>query len=141
LQIIRISALKLMKTFLVWVLALQILNMSMWSEAYNSYYTGDDFGNCSNKLADPTETVVELLVEMKMGQQDAFNYNHNIDCKNTSKAIGWQIDLENHGTTATMHKESSQIIFPHTSSELQFVFTEVQSPPPDCDFCFPTTII
>ncbi|HXB30438.1 MAG TPA: hypothetical protein VNW49_11495 [Puia sp.] len=127
---------KLLKTILVWVLALQILNMSMWSEAYNSYYIGDDFGNYANKQADPTETVVEWLVEMKMGQQDAFNYNHNIDCKNTSKAIGWQIDLENHGITAMMHKESSQIIFPYTSSELQFVFTEVQSPPPDGNFSF-----
>lgn len=140
-QIIRISALKWMKTLLVWVLALQILNMSMWSEAYNSYYTGDDFGNCSNKQADPTETVVEWLVEMKMGQQDAFNYNHNIDCKNTSKAIGWQIDLENHGVTAMIHKQSSQIIFPYKSSELPRVFAEVQSPPPDQDFRFPTALM
>jgi hypothetical protein len=125
-----------MKTFVVWVLALQILNMSMWSEAYNSYYSGDDPGNYSNKRADPTETVVEWLVEMKMGQQDAFNYNHNIDCKNTVKAIGWQIDLENHGISATLYKKTKRIIFPFTSDILQNVISEVQSPPPDRDFLF-----
>jgi hypothetical protein len=141
LQIIRISALKLMKTLLVWVLALQILNMSMWSEAYSPYYSGDDSGNYSNKQADPTETVVEWLVEMKMGQQDAFNYNHNIDCKNTTKAIGWQIDLENHRVTGITFKQTSRIIFPYTTSILQHVYAEVQSPPPDRDFCFPTSII
>jgi hypothetical protein len=127
-----------MKTFLVWVIALQILNMSMWSEAYNSYYTGDNVGNCSNKQADPTETVVEWLVEMKMGQQDVFNYNHNIDCKNTVKAIGWQIDLENHGVSVTLYKKTNRIIFPYTSDILQTVFSEVQSPPPDRDFSFST---
>jgi len=125
-----------MKTLVVWVLALQILNMSMWSEAYNSYYTGDGFGNYSNRQADPTETVVEWLVEMKMGQQDAFNYNHNIDCKNTVKAIGWQIDLENHGASITLYKKTTRIIFPFTSDILQAVFSEVQSPPPDRDFLF-----
>ena len=125
-----------MKTLVVWVLALQILNMSMWSEAYNSYYTGDGFGNYSNRQADPTETVVEWLVEMKMGQQDAFNYNHNIDCKNTVKAIGWQIDLENHGASVTLYKKTNRIIFSFTSDILQAVFSEVQSPPPDRDFLF-----
>ncbi len=127
-----------MKTFVVWVLALQILNMSMWSEAYNSYYTGDDFDNSSNKQADPTETVVEWLVEMKMGQQDAFNYNHNIDCKNIVKAIGWQIDLENQGISVTLYKKTNRIIFSFTSDILQTVFSEVQSPPPDRDFSFST---
>ncbi|HEV3224228.1 MAG TPA: hypothetical protein VGZ90_15200 [Puia sp.] len=135
-QTIRNNWLKLVKTFLVWVLALQILNMSMWSEAYSHYYTGEDSGNYSNKQADPTETVVEWLVEMKMGQQDAFNYNHNIDCKNTTKAIGWQIDLENQGVPSIPHRQTSRIIFPYTSSKLQHVFAEVQSPPPDGGFCF-----
>lgn len=130
-----------MKTFLVWVLALQILNMSMWSEAYNSYYTGDDFSISSNKQADPTETVVEWLVEMKLGQQDAFNYNHNIDCKNTVKAIGWPIDLENDGVSVTLFKQTNPIIFPFTSDILQTVFSEVQSPPPDWDSGFSTSII
>jgi hypothetical protein len=125
-----------MKTLVVWVIALQILNMSMWSEAYNSYYSGDDFGNYSNKQADPTETVVELLIEMKMGQQDAFNYNHNIDCKNTVKAIGWQIDLENHGASVTLYKKTNRIIFSFTSDILQTVFSEVHSPPPDRYFLF-----
>ena len=130
-----------MKTFLVWVLALQILNMSMWSEAYNSYYTGDDFSISSNKQADPTETIVEWLVEMKLGQQDAFNYNHNIDCKNTVKAIGWPIDLENHGVSVTLFKQTNPIIFPYTSDILQTVFSEVQSPPPDWDSGFSTSKI
>ncbi len=133
-QIIRNDPLKLFKTILVWVLALQILNMSMWSEAYNSYYTGDDFGNCSNRQADPTETVVEWLVEMKMGQQDAFTYNHNIDCKNISKAAGWQIDMENHGVASIRPMESSLVFFPHILYALQHVFAEIQSPPPDQDF-------
>ena len=140
-QIIRNVPLKLFKTILVWVLALQILNMSMWSEAYNSYYTGEDFGNSSNKTADPTETVVEWLVEMKMGQQDAFTYNHNIDCKNTSKAIGWQIDLENHGVSAMKPLESGRVFFPHISSALQHVFAEIQSPPPDKNFHIHFSII
>jgi hypothetical protein len=141
LQPIRNNWLKLLKTILVWVLALQILNMSMWSEAYNSYYTGDDFGNYANKQADPTETVIEWLVEMKMGQQDAFTYKHNIDCKNSSKAIGWQIDLENHGVSAMKPLESSRVFFPHISSALQHVFAEIQSPPPDVDFHIQSSLI
>ncbi len=117
----------------MWVLALQLLNMSICSEAYWSYYNGNTSGDISGKQADPTETIVEWLVEMKLGQQDVFTYsNNNIDSKNTVKAIAYQIDLENHITTVPLiFKQSSKIHFANYLSGEESPFLKILSPPPD----------
>ena len=87
--------LQLFKTILLWILALQLLNMSICSDAYWHYFNGDPIRSSGSNTVDPTETVVEWLVEMKMGQLDMFTYNNfNNDSKNTVKVMGWQIDLE-----------------------------------------------
>ncbi|HCL83917.1 MAG TPA: hypothetical protein DIC22_08075 [Chitinophagaceae bacterium] len=119
----------------MWVLALQLLNMSICSEAYWFYYNGNTFSDISDKQADPTETIVEWLVEMKLGQQDVFTYNNNnIDSKNTVKAIAYQIDLENHITTAPLiFKQGSKILFAKYLSGVESAFLEILSPPPDSD--------
>jgi hypothetical protein len=117
----------------LWVLALQLLNMSICSEAYWYYYNENPFSIHSNDQADPTETIVEWLVEMKLGQQDAFTYdNNNIDSKNTVKAVAFQIDLENQSASGVVIiKQSSKILFANFLSKIESPSLEILSPPPD----------
>ncbi len=124
---------KLLKTLLVWIIALQLLNMSICSDSYWQYFHEDHFSNSSDKQTDPTETIVEWLVEMKMGQQDAFSYNYNnIDSKTTVKVTGWQIDLENHYQQVVPNiSETVKIYFPELFSKLQTTAPEILTPPPD----------
>lgn len=125
---------KLIKTFILWILALQLLNMSICSEAYWSYFNDSQFSNHSDKAADPTETIVEWLVELKMGQQDAFTYDHNnIDSKNTVKAVVFPVDMENHSTYVQLIKKSRKVLYAYFPSKVESTSLEILSPPPDGD--------
>ncbi|MFI5192694.1 MAG: hypothetical protein ACHQD7_01520 [Chitinophagales bacterium] len=132
---------KLVKTLLIWITALQLLNMSICSDAYWSYYSEDHFSDPSDQQADPTETIVEWLVEMKMGQQDAFTYNNSIDSKNTVKAISWHIDMESHVLPASISNKGRKVFFADIQPSIVSRFLEVQSPPPDRALLFPANII
>ena len=107
--------------------------MSICSEAYWTYYNdGFQFGENLNTQADPTETLVELLVEMKLGQQDAFTYDHlNFDPKNTSKVIACQIDMQNEWASMLFFRRNSGIYYTGVTSHLESTPLEILSPPPD----------
>ena len=108
--------------------------MSICSEAYWYYYNGIPFSIHSDNQADPTETIVEWLVEMKLGQQDAFTYdNNNNDSKNTVKVVAFQIDLENQTTAIIIVKQSTKILFANFLSRVESPSIEILSPPPDRD--------
>ncbi len=127
--------LKRFRTLILWILALQLLNMSICSDAYWFYYNENRASTPDGLQADPTETVVEWLVEMKFGQLDAFTYDHhNIDAKNTIKATVFPIDLENVTTSFLFFKESSKISFAYLISSIESTSLEILSPPPDQDF-------
>jgi len=127
--------LNFLKTLTLWILALQLLNMSICSEAYWFYYNdGRQVGANNFSEADPTETIVELLVEMKLGQQEAFNYDqHEIDPKNAIKAMVCQIDLENELSPMPYLRKNSRIYFPDLNPKIESAHFEIISPPPDRD--------
>ena len=126
--------LKLFRSLILWILALQLLNMSICSEAYWFYYNGSPAENHLGVQADPTETIVEWLVEMKFGQLDAFNYDqHNIDAKNITKHIAFQIDLENEKISIRFIKQSSKICYADVVSNTESNYRDIFSPPPDRD--------
>jgi len=125
--------LPLFKTILLWILALQLLNMSICSDAYWHYFNGDPIRSSGSNTVDPTETIVEWLVEMKMGQLDMFTYNnYNNDSKNMVKVMGWQIDLE-HYTEQTLlfFPKGSHLYYPEKMSALSSHSLEIITPPPD----------
>ena len=108
--------------------------MSICSEAYWFYYNGNLTESHLGVQADPTETIVEWLVEMKFGQLDAFTYDqHNIDAKNITKHIAFQIDLENEKISLLFIKQSSKICYADFISNTESNYRDIFSPPPDRD--------
>ncbi len=113
------------------MLALQLLNMSICSEAYWFYFNVYQTSNYSDNQADPTESIVEWLVELKFGQQDVFTYNYNnIDSKNTVKAVTTLTDLENYATSILIVRQGSEVHFFPYILKVQSVPAEIGSPPP-----------
>ena len=82
-----------LKSALFLIVALQVLNMSLCM----SPFLDESYGvpPMGSMIADPTETVVEWIVEMKMGQQERFTYKENPSShKNMNKYSFQLIDLE-----------------------------------------------
>src|ERR1700761_1034578 len=80
------------RQLILWIITLQILNVSVGSafSADNAY----DYAYSYNKNYDPTETAVEWIVELKCGQQPAFSYNKHADAnKCLTKTFHWKTDL------------------------------------------------
>jgi hypothetical protein len=71
---------------------LQLLNLSICSQSYWEYYNYSSHAN----TYDPTETIVEWVVEMKKGNQDVFSYTNSINLKGFSKTFSWHIDIPHH---------------------------------------------
>ena len=108
--------------------------MSICSEAYWFYYNGGMTCGNIDVQADPTESIVEWLVEMKFGQLDVFTYDqHNIDAKNTTKVIAYQIDLENEKISIRFIKQSSKVCYADFVSNVESNYRDIFSPPPDSD--------
>lgn len=87
------KGLRIGRQLLLGLIALQILNLSVGSEAYwdNTY----DYSYSYNKTYDPTETAVEWIVELKCGQQPEFSYNtHEDSNKGPVKTLHWKKDLQ-----------------------------------------------
>jgi hypothetical protein len=106
--------------------------MSICSETYWFYYNGNALGNNAENQVDPTETIVEWLVEMRKGQLDIFTYDHNnIDSKNTVKVIACQIDLENQVSVTSIMQQGNRFYFENYKSKVPSRFLEILSPPPD----------
>jgi len=70
------------------LILLQLINLSICSEPYWEYY---NYSSQENKF-DPTETVVEWVVEWRKGNQDAFSYTGALDMKGLNKNFSWHID-------------------------------------------------
>jgi len=79
----------ILRQLLVLLLLGQLLNLSVCSESYWEYY---NYGSKDNRY-DPTETVMEWVIETWHGNQDAFSYNNGLNMKGLSKAFAWHIDL------------------------------------------------
>jgi hypothetical protein len=106
--------------------------MSICSEAYWFYYNQGPADSHLGIQADPTETIVEWLVEMKFGQQDVFTYDqHNIDAKNVTKVMAFQIDLENEKISIHFIKQSSKVCYADFVSNIESNSRDIFSPPPD----------
>ena|ERR1700744_2598847 len=80
------------RQLLLVIIALQILNLSVGSAAWDNAY---DYSYTYNKTYDPTESAVELIVELHYGQQPGFSYNtHDDTGKNLAKSLHWKTDLQ-----------------------------------------------
>ena len=70
------------------LILLQLINLSICSESYWEYY---NYTSQENKF-DPTETVLEWIVEWRKGNQDAFSYQGGLDLKGLNKNFAWHVD-------------------------------------------------
>ena len=106
--------------------------MSICSESYWFYFNDNQASPVFDKGADPTETIVEWLVEMKSGQQEAFSKNqNNTDSKSEAKTFAFHIDLLQEQTGIRIACNASPFIFQKYISELESISSEIISPPPD----------
>lgn len=118
------------RQLILWIIALQILNLSVGSafSADNDY----DYANSYNKSYDPTETAVEWIVELKCGQQPAFSYNRHADAnKCLVKTFHWKTDLRRYlpGPPVLSPVLSPRIELPACS--LVSPDSEIFTPPPE----------
>jgi hypothetical protein len=117
------------KQLLIAVIALQLLNLSICSEAYWEY--DSLIYRNSNGNYDPTETILEWVVEIKYGQQKNFSYDHDMDAtKNISKHFHFQTDLQKLEFTGLYHPESRRIRIGAIPTALYITWQETKSPPP-----------
>ena len=77
------------RQLLLGMIMLQLLNLSICSQSYWEYYNYSSHAN----TYDPTETIVEWVVEMKKGNQDIFSYNSSPGLKGLNKNFSWHVDL------------------------------------------------
>ena len=116
---------------LIAVITLQFLNLSVGTETLwdNSDY---DYSYSYNKNYDPTESAIELIVEMKYGQQPAFSYDNHADTnKNMSKALHWKTDLRETLLPATYAPVRKSIRIEIPARLTPSPSAEILSPPPE----------
>ncbi|PWT73801.1 MAG: hypothetical protein C5B59_12535 [Bacteroidetes bacterium] len=116
------------RKLLILILALQLLNLSICSEAYWDDY---DFAYNGVNTYDPTETVVEWLVEMKFGQQNAFSYDNGIDKKIITKSFHWQTDLQRYIVSVGANSSGNRQWPFFANDEIQIGALDILSPPPE----------
>jgi hypothetical protein len=110
---------------LIIVLILQLLNLSICSQTFLDCAC---FGS-----HDPTETIVEWVVEWKKGNQDAFTYTGNINLKGLCKGFSWNIDVQN-SFLPPMAQWTISCSWP-VETAIQSPLTgyiDILSPPPKC---------
>jgi len=110
---------------LIIVLLLQLLNLSICSEVYL---------NCACFSShDPTETIVEWVVEWKKGNQDAFTYTGNINLKGLNKSFSWSVDIpHNFPPPLAQWRTSGKQPVETTSQSPTSGCIDILSPPPEC---------
>jgi hypothetical protein len=107
------------RQLLIGILLLQLINLSLCTESYVDYNwalgnfaqlsqtsniwptanepsvrSGTYYNYSSANTYDPTETIVEWVVEWNKGNQDAFNYTHTINLKGLCKNFTWHVDIQ-----------------------------------------------
>jgi len=110
---------------LIIVLFLQLLNLSICSQTYL---------DCSCfSSRDPTETIVEWVVEWKNGNQDAFTYTGNINLKGLNKSFSWSVDVPHRlPPPLAQWKTSCPRPIETTSQSPIPGCIDILSPPPEC---------
>jgi hypothetical protein len=116
------------RQILIAAMALQFLNMSVCSEAYSDDY---DYSYTYNSY-DPTETAVELIVEMKYGQQPAFTYDRHVDTgKKIARSFHWHPYLQPIFSAGADYRKTSSLTKEARSEKITSTSPEVISPPPE----------
>lgn len=116
------------RQLLLGIIMLQLLNLSICSQSYWEYYNYSSHANSY----DPTETIVEWVVEMKKGNQDIFSYNSSLGLKGLSKNFSWHVDLYHflpllHPVAAEQHLPGHEAIHGKPRS----MALDILSPPPE----------
>lgn len=131
---------KFFKSAIVWILALQILNMSIYSESYWYYFndnaalTGQNTSEDIN-AADPTETIIEWIVEWKSGQNSAFTYKNNtIGSIMTAKATAFSFAVYFSDIDLKIVRSKIRLLYPQFISKLETRDAEIICPPPEIAF-------
>ena len=120
------------RQLLISIVFLQLLNLSICSESYVDYNLGMVFNYSTSNNYDPTETIVEWVVEWKKGNIDAFTYKNDIGLKGISKNFAWHIDMQ-HGfplpiTVRESRRSIGSEIIKHPPTE---AIMDILSPPPE----------
>lgn len=117
---------------LVWAIALQLLNLSIDSQAYWDSDTQYDYSYAYYNTYDPTESAVEWIIEMNCGQQERFNYDNRTDPgKNIIKSFHWQVDLFRHALEAPCKLSLKTPKSEEPGQKIPMPSSEIISPPPD----------
>lgn len=118
------------RQLILWVIALQILNLSVGSafSSDNAY----DYGYSYNKNYDPTETAVEWIVELNCGQQPGFSYDKQADAGNClMKTFHWKTDLRCSLPEPVLFPTSLRPRIEYQDRPLVSPDAEIFSPPPE----------
>ncbi|HEX9512773.1 MAG TPA: hypothetical protein VF939_19915 [Puia sp.] len=122
------KALHISRQILVGIIALQLLNLGVGSQAYWDY----DYSYAYNKTYDPTETAVEWIIELEYGQQPDFSYDNCTDTnKNISKSLHWQTDLYIVSLEAPYRQIIKKPVGEPPVKKIPTQFPEIISPPPE----------
>ena len=119
------------RQLIFWIIALQILNLSVGSPASEDSTTYD-YSYTYNKTYDPTESAVEWIVELEYGQQPEFSYNlHEDTGKSPVKNLHWKTDLQSMVTEISF-TAVTKILYPELPS-LRICANplDICSPPPE----------
>lgn len=122
------KGLRIGRQLLVGVIMLQLLNLSICSQSYWEYYNYSSHAN----TYDPTETIVEWVVEMKKGNQDAFSYSNGLNLKGFSKNFSWHIDMQHHFPLLhPVSTEDNSCCSQHIDGKPKSICLDILSPPPE----------
>jgi hypothetical protein len=122
----------ILRQSLIGIVALQLLNCSFDSQAYADNEDIYDYSYAYNTNYDPTESVVEWIIELNCGQQSRFSYDdHNDTSKNTSKTFHWQTDLQLPQAPRFFPYVTQERIPEEPMMKISSPCQEIISPPPD----------
>jgi hypothetical protein len=116
---------------LVGILAFQVLNFSVSNtQIYEDAY---QYANSTTTGSDPTESMIELIVEARYGQLDMFTYKSSPETtKNTGKAFYYQPDIiSEEAGDAISDLPSTRPSFPHTAEKIVGGTGKINVPPPE----------
>jgi len=116
------------RQLLLGIIMLQLLNLSICSQSYWEYYNYSSHAN----TYDPTETIVEWVVEMKQGNQAAFSYTNNLNLKGISKNFSWHIDMHHHFPLLhPVDRNDNALRGEDVEEQPKSICLDILSPPPD----------
>jgi hypothetical protein len=126
------KAIYILRQLLVGIVALQLLNLSIDSQAYLDNDCIYDYSYAYNLNYDPTESAVEWIIEMNCGQQSRFSYDDHSDSNKTIiKTFHWQTDLHQH-KLALPYRVATRCRKPEEPGQkIPSRALEIISPPPD----------